>query len=71
MNPGIRGVLLDVDGTLLDGDAAIAGAAICFGVVLLARSPLLAAINEHDVAAERAALRGEKSNLLPGTAITP
>ena len=51
--------------------AAIAGGAICFGVVLLARSPLLVAINEHDVAAERAALRGENPELLSGTAITP
>jgi hypothetical protein len=51
--------------------AAIAGGAICFGVVLLARSPLLVAINEHDVAAERAALRGENPELLRGTAITP
>jgi hypothetical protein len=51
--------------------AAIAGGAIYFGVIMLARSPLLVAINEHDVAAERAAARGEKPNLLPGTAITP
>jgi drug/metabolite transporter (DMT)-like permease len=51
--------------------AAIAGGAICFGVVLLARSPLLVAINEHDVAAERAAARGENPDLLRGTAITP
>ncbi|HET6372384.1 MAG TPA: TIGR01458 family HAD-type hydrolase [Candidatus Polarisedimenticolia bacterium] len=31
MIEGIRGVLLDVDGTLLDGDAAIPGAAECIG----------------------------------------
>jgi hypothetical protein len=37
----------------------------------LARSPLLVALNEHDVAAERAAARGENPQLLPGTVITP
>jgi drug/metabolite transporter (DMT)-like permease len=38
--------------------AAVAAVGIGFGVVLLARSPLLVAINEHDIAAEKAAARG-------------
>lgn len=51
--------------------AAIAGGVICFGVLLLARSPLLVAINEHEAAAERAAARGEEQSLFPGTVIAP
>jgi drug/metabolite transporter (DMT)-like permease len=50
--------------------AAIAGAAICFGVILLARSPLLVAINEHDIAAERAAVQSGRRDRLPGP-VTP
>jgi drug/metabolite transporter (DMT)-like permease len=38
--------------------AAIAAVGIGLGVVLLARSPLLVAINEHDIAEEKAAARG-------------
>jgi len=49
--------------------AAFASGGIVFGVLLLARSPLLVAINEHDIAAEKAGQRPQVSGLAGGATL--